>query len=144
MQRLGIPTTPHKKPHYCNKRTDVRLPKYSPELAEFIGIMLGDGHVSHFQVMVTLGTKEYPYVTYVQKLMEALFKVPATIAHKKSGHREVYIGSTTITNWLREMGLVSNKVAAQVGVPSWIFMKKKYMRPFIRGFFDTDGSIYNL
>lgn len=42
------------------------------------------------------------------------------------------------------MGLVSNKVKEQVGVPSWIFEETKYIKGFLRGFFDTDGSVYKL
>lgn len=144
MRRLGIETTPEKKLKYQNRRDDVRLPKQSVRLAEFLGIMLGDGHVSHFQAIVTLGTKELEYVQYVQALMEELFKVKATISVKKSGYRDVYIGSTLITKWLKDQGLVQNKVAAQVGVPAWIMTDTKYMRAFARGFFDTDGSVYNL
>lgn len=144
IRRLGIKTTPEKKLRYQNRRNDIQLPKQSIQLAEFFGIMLGDGHISHFQTIVTLGTKELPYVQYVQKLMQELFKVKATISVKKSGYRDVYIGSTLITKWLKEQGLVENKVAAQVGVPKWIMSDKKYMEAFARGFFDTDGSVYNL
>ena len=144
LQRLNIKTIPEKKLKYRNQRNDVLLPKRSAKLAEFLGIMLGDGHVSHFQTIVTLGTKELAYVRYVQTLMRHLFKVKATISTKNSGYRDVYIGSTLITKWLKEQGLVSNKVAAQVGVPEWIMSDIAYMRAFARGFFDTDGSVYNL
>lgn len=144
LRRLNIKTIPEKKLKYRNRRNDVQLPKRSAKLAEFLGIMLGDGHVAHYQTFVTLGTKELPYVRYVQKLMQTLFEVKATVSLKKSGHREVYIGSTLITKWLKKQGLVSNKVAAQVGAPKWIMTKKDYMRSFVRGFFDTDGSVYNL
>ena len=143
--RLGIPTARDQKPKACNRRKDVRLPDYSPDLAEFIGIMLGDGCLTHFQAMVTLGTKEYDYVVYVQGLMQKLFNVQATVmTNRKSGHHIVYIGSTAITSWLQDMGLVFNKVAAQVGVPKWVFEKEEYMQRFLRGFFDTDGSVYAL
>ena len=144
LRRLDIKTEPKKKLKFQNRRSDVRLPKQSVLLAEFLGIMLGDGHISHFQTIVTLGTKELAYVKYVQALMQELFKVKATISIKKSGYRDVYIGSTLITKWLKEQGLVENKVAAQVGVPKWIMSNKKYMEAFARGFFDTDGSVYNL
>lgn len=144
LRRLNIKTIPEKKIKYRNRRNDIKLPKRSVQLAEFLGIMLGDGHVAHYQTFVTLGTKELAYVRYVQTLMQNLFKVRATISLKKSGHREIYIGSTLITKWLKKHGLVSNKVKAQVGVPEWILSKKKYMRSFVRGFFDTDGSVYNL
>jgi DNA-binding transcriptional regulator WhiA len=144
LKRLGISTNPQGKLHYNNQRSDIVIPIESRQLAEFLGIMLGDGHISHFQAIVTLGTKEYPYVAYVQRLMTSLFGVEARIHEKKSGYRNVYIGSVQITDWLRKQGLVSDKVAAQVDVPSWIFNKSEYMRAFVRGFFDTDGSIYKL
>lgn len=144
LRRLDIKTIPEKKSKHRNKRNDIRLPRQSARFAEFLGIMLGDGHISHFQTVVTLGTKELAYVQYVQALMQYLFKVKATVSVKKSGYRDVYIGSTLITKWLKEQGLVQNKVAAQVGVPEWIMSDKKYMKAFARGFFDTDGSVYNL
>lgn len=143
--RLEIPVAPERKQKYCNQRTDVHIPEHSPDLAEFIGIMLGDGCLTHYQTMVTLGTKEFAYVKYVQSLMQKLFLVPATImTSKHSGYHVVYIGSTKITSWLQDMGLVFNKVAAQVDVPTWITTNDEYMTRFIRGFFDTDGSIYKL
>jgi DNA-binding transcriptional regulator WhiA len=144
LKRLDIPTNRLLKPGINNQRTNVKIPERSVLLAEFFGIMLGDGHVAQYQTFVTLGTKEYPYVCYVQKVMTELFGIKAHISTKKSDYHDVYIGSIEITKWLKDQGLVSNKVAAQVGVPPWIFSKPEYMRAFIRGFFDTDGSVYKL
>ncbi|MCF7898924.1 MAG: hypothetical protein K9L31_03165, partial [Candidatus Pacebacteria bacterium] len=46
--RLSIPITPEKKKKYLNKRTDIVIPKKkSKELAEIIGILLGDGSLTH-------------------------------------------------------------------------------------------------
>ena len=56
----------------------------------------------------------------------------------------MYIGSTKITKWLKAEGLVSNKVLAQVDAPKWLLSKPAYARAFVRGFFDTDGSVYKL
>ena len=144
LQRLDIKTNKQLKTRYLNRRNDVVIPKRSPKLAEFFGVMFGDGHVSHYQASVTLGTKELEYVKYVQLMMQNLFIVPATICVRKSGYRDVYIGSTQITSWLLSQGLVHNKVAAQVDIPPWIYMRQAYMKSFIRGFFDTDGSVYKL
>ena len=145
LKRLGISTCPERKPNYLRKRKDVRLPsEYSKELAEFLGIMLGDGHISKYQTIVTLGTKELDYVQYVAELMSRLFGVPATIIVEKNGYHDVYIGSIDLTRWLRGHGLVSNKVRDQVDVPGWITNDPEWMQAFIRGFFDTDGSIYRL
>ncbi len=143
--RLGIKTQPHLKKNYLKKRTDVKIPnKYSEDLAEFFGIMLGDGHVSHFQVVVSLGNKEEEYAKYVSLLIKKIFKTNVKISLRSNGYRDVYLGSVDITLWLLKQGLVSNKVKSQVGVPAWIFRKNNFMKRFLRGFFDTDGSVYKL
>lgn len=142
--RLKIPIAKERKLHYLNRRSDVSVPRYSPALAEFMGIMLGDGHISKFQVIVHLGTKEKSYARYVRGLFKSLFGVAGTIAVRRTCYRDVYIGSILLVRWLREQGLASNKVAAQVGPPKWIFRKRSFMNAFIRGMFDTDGSVYAL
>ena len=142
--RLGISTVRSRKIRFNNQRSDVRIPERSEKLAEFIGILLGDGHISHFQIMITLGTKEAPYAWHVRKLLQELLGGTPRIAKLASGHRTVYLGSTLATRWLRQEGLVQNKVASQVDVPPWIFERQEYMKAFVRGFFDSDGSVYSL
>ena len=144
--RLKIPIKPERKTHYLNKRSDITIPKHrSVDLAEFFGIMLGDGKLSHFQIAVTLGNKEATYAIYVASLFHQIFGVnPKIITDPKRGYRIVYLGSTKISNWLLTEGLVYNKVATQVDTPRWILNNKPYIKRFVRGFFDTDGSIYKL
>lgn len=145
MVRLGVKSIRHKKAGFNNKRNDITIPnKHSDELAEFLGILLGDGHITPTQVTVTLGTKEYEYVKYVAVLMQDLFGVKAKILLIKDGHHVVYIGSMEIVNWLLSMGLTRNKVRDQVDIPKWIFSRKSYMKNTLRGLWDTDGSIYSL
>lgn len=143
--RLNIKTQPHLKKNYLKKRGNVEIPKkYSEDLAEFFGIMLGDGHVSHFQVIVSLGNKEEKYTKYVRSLVIRIFKTKAKISLRSTGYRDVYLGSVAITSWLLKEGLVFNKVKSQVDIPRWIFKKPEFVKRFIRGIFDTDGSIYKL
>lgn len=145
MKRLKIKTTPHLKKNYLKKRNDIKIPnKYSENLAEFFGIMLGDGHISHFQIVVSLGNKEEKYAKHVSLLIKKIFKTKAKISLRNTGYRDVYLGSVDLTSWLFKKGLVSNKVKSQVNVPSWIFSKDEFMKGFLRGFFDTDGSVYKL
>lgn len=141
---LNIKTIRSKKLNYCNKRHDIKIPKYSIDLAEFFGIMLGDGKLSPTQILVTLGNKEKDYVFYVQNKFKSIFGAYAKISIRKTGYRDVYLGSVEISRWLKKEGLVYNKVKSQVDVPNWIFTKKSYCRAFVRGFFDTDGSVYKL
>ncbi len=145
LQRLNIPSNPQNKKGYLKKRTDLIIPPcYSNELAEFFGIMLGDGHISKYQIVVTLGNKEMSYAKYIVLLMQKLFKSKPKIAIRKKGYKDVYLGSVDLSRWLLKQGLVHNKVKAQVDVPEWIFSKKEFMESFVRGFFDTDGSVYAL
>ena len=51
--RLGISSLRARKPRYNNIRDDLLIPKYSEDLAEFTGILLGDGHLNPTQVTVT-------------------------------------------------------------------------------------------
>lgn len=142
--RLGIPSLRKQKPRYNNQRNDIVIPKtYSVELAEFIGALLGDGHISQTQVTVTLGTKDL-YVPYVRQLIQRIFGIAPGVTVNKLGHQTVYFGSTAAVRWLREMGLVFNKVKEQVGIPAWIKSDKNFMRAALRGLYDTDGSVYRL
>ena len=143
--RLGIKTQPFLKKNYLKKRTDVKIPnKYSEDLAEFFGIMFGDGHVSHFQVVVSLGNKEEKYAKYIRLLIKKIFKTNVKISLRNNGYRDIYLGSVDVISWLLRQGLVHNKVKSQVDVPLWIFSKNNFMQGFLKGFFDTDGSVYKL
>lgn len=140
LQYFSIPSNPKFK-----RRQDVRLPQIrTVDLAEFFGVMLGDGHLTHFQISVTLGTKELAYAEYIVDLIKSIFKVKPKIAFRKTGCKDVYLGSVEITGWLMKEGLVYNKGRSQVDIPRWIFRKKEFMRRCIRGLFDTDGSVYKL
>lgn len=86
LQRLKIPTHPEKKSGYLNYRKEIFLPHIrSAKLAEFFGVMLGDGHVSHFQTIITLGNKEIAYVEYVCSLIEDLFSVRPKVGVRSTG-----------------------------------------------------------
>ncbi|MFA6536765.1 MAG: LAGLIDADG family homing endonuclease [Candidatus Paceibacterota bacterium] len=148
--RLKIPINRHLKKGYNNTSRRVEIPDmYSAKVAEFFGIMFGDGHISPTQVIVTLGTKELEYVKYVCNLIRDIFKTTPKVFIRRSNYRDsqyrnVYFGSVLAVKWLEKRGLVSNKVEEQVAAPKWIFSQKRFTEAFLRGFFDTDGSVYRL
>lgn len=142
--RLNVPIDRSKKQKHNNRRSDIVLPnRYSDTLAEFIGILLGDGHLTPTQVTVTLGTKD-EYVDFVKDMVSKLFRIQSKYMTAPQNAHIVYFGSTVAVKWLLSMGMVFNKVKQQVDVPSWIFSKKNYMRAAVRGLMDTDGSVYLL
>lgn len=143
--RLGIKPNRSGKRGFNNKRHDLFIPhSHSVDLSEFIGVLLGDGHITPTQVTVTLGNKEISYVMRVAELINNIFKISAKIIKSRAGYHVIYFGSTDAVRWLLAMGLVFNKVKNQVDIPKWIFSKDEYLMGFLRGFFDTDGSIYKL
>ena len=145
LKKLNIKTNPSKKTKFRNRRNDVQIPiKHSEDLAEIFGILLGDGHISKSQVLVNLGSKEKSYSNYVQMLFEKVFKCKVSQSTRKSGYSDVYIGSVELVSWFKKHGMVQHKVKSQVDCPLWIQKNKKYAKRFIRGFFDTDGSVYKL
>lgn len=142
--RLGIHPLRSQKLRYNNRRNDIVIPDtHSPRLAEFIGILLGDGSLTPTQVTVTLGKKD-KYADYVCDLIHSLFGIAPKIIFDKNDNLTVYFGSTVAVRWLLGMRLVFNKVKEQVNIPRWILSNKDFMRAALRGLFDTDGSVYRL
>ena len=112
--------------------------------------MLGDGHISPTQIIITLNNNEITYIKYVKFLIKKLFNATPHLCktHGKNTTRsnvsDIYVGSVDMVKYFLNMGLVSNKVRFQVDIPKWIKINKKFVVGFLRGFFDTDGSIYKL
>lgn len=150
LKQLNFPSLRHLKKGFNNTTRKVIIPNsYSIDLAEFFGIMLGDGHISPTQIIVTLGTKELEYVSHVSEIMEKVFATKPSIftrpaPNRNDKYRNVYFGSVVLVRWLLKEGLVHDKAKEQVDIPRWIFLNENYMKAFVRGFFDTDGSIYKL
>lgn len=123
-----------------NGLKEVVLPSHGSEFAEFIGICLGDGCISGYQVSVTLNKHaDSDYIPYVYDLMKKLFPgVRVSLIEKVKDHAiDVRLYSKTVVTFLQEMGIVSNRKK----IPAWIYEKESYKKACVRGLFDTEGSI---
>ncbi|MEX0877671.1 MAG: hypothetical protein WDZ40_02275 [Candidatus Spechtbacterales bacterium] len=124
----------------------IKKPKYSKSLAEFVGIMLGDGGISNQQVTVTLHSKDdKKYGVYVKNLMENLFGVYVGIHERKDANACIYAVSRVelVRFCENNLGLVrGNKIKKQVDIPKWIMGDKDFEIACLRGLVDTDGSIF--
>lgn len=122
-------------------------PKRSAELAEFIGIVLGDGSISKTQVVITLhSVDDESYARYVRASIKKLFAVvPGTFAHKTARAMSIYISRSGLVEWLvGAQGLkVGNKVKQQVDVPAWIKDRLSFSVACVRGLMDTDGCVFH-
>lgn len=118
--------------------------RITTELAEFMGIMLGDGSLSKFQASIALNTiADKDYVKFVEKLGIKLFSDKPTISDKKDCHAtDVRFSGIKLVEYLIRHGLrTGNKVKNQVGVPKWVFKQKQYKIACLRGLMDTDGCV---
>jgi hypothetical protein len=129
----------------CVKRKEIARPDFSPLLAEFAGIMLGDGRIANYQISVSLNSEtDAGYSKFVIRIIKALFDIDSFIFYQKhSNSLDVVASSRNLVEYLCKIGLQEgNKVAHQVDVPAWIFDDEKYMRSCLRGLMDTDGGVY--
>jgi hypothetical protein len=134
-----------------SKKT-IQIPHKNEHLAEFIGVMLGDGGIYEnktvSQIRITGNSeKELKYfMNFLEPMIENLFAVLPVISCRKSEKTIVLrINSVETTKFLISCGLLSgNKVKNQVGIPQWIKNEKSLMKACLRGLIDTDGSIYRM
>lgn len=123
----------------------IHKPKKSNELAELVGIMLGDGNISKYQVKVFLNLiDDIEYAEYVSKLFNFLFKVNSSIyKFPKHTTAEVVVSRKKLVKFLNSLGLpIGNKIRQKINIPSWIKDNPDFRKWCIRGLFDTDGCVY--
>lgn len=123
-------------------------------LAEFIGIMLGDGSIGiydtragnrikeHWVLKVTLDSRNKNYINYVAKLIGKVLE-EKPIIYKKSDCNAVDIcifKRNKISYVLNEIGLKISPKWNRMEIPPQ-FMKKEFYPSILRGLFDTDGSV---
>lgn len=127
-------------------RKKIRCPRNSELLAEFIGMMIGDGGVRNkHQITISYNWKEdCAYALYIQKIVKNLFDISSSkYIRDKLGSADIIVTGRNLIEFLETKGIKKgNKVVNQIDVPSWIFENKKYQVACLKGLFDTDGSIY--
>jgi hypothetical protein len=131
--------------HIFHRKLIVK-PGKSVELAEFAGILMGDGGISDRQVTITLhDTDDKEYSKFVIKLAEKIFGVKPSVYHSsKDSVNDIVISRTELVKFLTEkVGLPKgNKVKQQFDIPAWIKGDRKFRVACVRGLFDTDGSVF--
>src|SRR3989344_1662288 len=121
-----------------------RKPRQSTDLAEFFGIMIGDGGMTDYQIIITLHhTDDLAYSKFVIHLIKKLFDVSPKIYHRpKISVNNIAISRSRLIVYLKIFGLVTgNKIKQQLDIPDWIKNRAPFLKACIRGLVDTDGCI---
>ena len=127
--------------------------KNDQELAEFIGIMLGDGHINsklYRQQISFNGIDENKYMHYVKNKIILMYGIKPNESWERDKRNAtgkekgmlLYIDNKSLFEDLISHGLKpGNKTKNQVSVPNWIKSDENFTIACLRGLFDTDGSI---
>ncbi len=135
---------------------NISLPPESVMLAEFYGIMLGDGNltvikdykIGVYQIRIIGDSrydKEYLF-KYVKPLIENLFSIKIKIFKQNNKNAVFLVGtSKKLTEFLQTKGFKpGDKIRNLLDIPLWIKNNPDYLRACLRGLYDTDGSVYRL
>lgn len=139
----------------------ITIPKESEELAEFYGIMLGDGNAHKtgfyksrndkrgtYMIRVVGDSRydEYYLFNYIKFLIEKLFDIK-THSGKFKKQNAIYIEahSYRLIEFLESKDFKSgNKIKNKLGIPYWIYKNDSYLKACLKGLIDTDGSIHRM
>ena len=115
------------------------------DLAELIGVILGDGNLSKYDrtesIRVVCHSAKVRYIKHIVMLMERVFdKKPSIQKRKKENAVTIVI---YMCNLSKRLGIpLGNKIKNNVKVPAWIKRKKSYIISCLKGLFETDGCFH--
>jgi len=129
------------------KMNKVKLPELNEELAEFMGIIAGDGYLfkknNRGFGIVGNPKKDMPYFLKIQKMAKNLFNKDIKIFERSRGLRTVVYSNNIFDFLTKEYGLPFGKgKCCRIFIPEKIIKNTKLTNSFIRGIVDTDGSIF--
>src|SRR3989344_9260859 len=136
----------------------VTLPTNLDEsLAEFLGIIVGDGHVGHYpekdeygkikfirrDVKIACNKNEEEYIKYIMQLSHKLFNIELKRMQDTAPNCIVLrMHSKGIVHFLSDCGIPLNKKTNIVSIPPAIKRARKEVKcAFLRGLVDTDFAV---
>jgi len=124
-------------------------------LAEFIGAFVGDGCLSCYKRSDRNGNieeiqftgsweKDSPYyLEIIQPIVRENFNVSGNIKHRKDDDTVRFrITNKKVISFLRNLGFNFGPKATIVKIPDKILNDPSLHKSFLRGLFNTDGTIY--
>ena len=124
--------------------------KPSKELAEFIGILTGDGYLNYYpyqskyllEIAGDSRLDKHYLNSYVKNLIKRLFNIESSF-FIRNDQNSMYLRliSKGLVTYLIKIGFKKGK-KEQIGIPKWITSNRNYMVSFLKGVADTDFSIH--
>lgn len=135
---------------------NIKIPEKNEELAEFWGIMLGDGNIQKvknykigtYNINITghsILDKDY-LLDFVRPLVEKMFLVNGRFYYAKNAKAlHLCFDGRKIVEFFEKGGYKSgDKIKNQSTIPDWIKENPQFLAACLRGLHDTDGTFYKL
>lgn len=129
----------------ANKQTKkIIIPKDNEDVAEILGVILGDGHLERKTLTITGNSYEIEHYNYLKNKIKNIFGLDSTISKiKKHNSIQLKVHSVELIKFLIANSFVlGNKIKNKESLPRWIFEREEFIYGTLRGLFDTDGGIY--
>lgn len=125
-------------------RLPIRIPPRNSDLAEFIGIMIGDGGITPYKISITTDkVADAEYILFLSKFIFKLFNIIPKIYKLKARAINIVINRRDLVLFCEKSGLkVGNKLKQNLDIPAWIKKNKEFCKSCIRGLVDTDGCFF--
>jgi len=113
------------------------------DLAELIGVVLGDGHIGKFPrsecLRITGNSNNPGFIDRYARLLKTVFGKEASVARVKSSN------ATTITIYEKHISRrlnipTGNRKDIHAPVPRWILKERKFIIRYLRGLYEAEGS----
>jgi len=125
----------------------IKIPRFSKKLAEFTGIVMGDGSLTKYQLQLCFHKKDDKlYAEFVKNLIENIFKVPVSICYLKDEMAmKLVVSRKKLVEFCNtELMLpIGDKLRNRLDVSDWIKNNIEFQKACMRGLIDTDGCIFN-
>lgn len=125
--------------------------KKNKQLAELVGIILGDGSfyvkLPMAELDIAFNIYEEDYIKYVKNLLESIIKTKVYKKYQIKQHcLHLRICKRTIVLALLKVSIIKpgSKIIKKVKIPKWILSKKDLLKYCLRGLIDTDGSVFRM
>lgn len=117
--------------------------KKDGDLAELIGVVLGDGHIERFprteRLLIFSNSNNKGFVKRYTRLVETIFQ-KKTYVYEQNGQNCTRI-SLYEKNISKRLGIpTGSRKDIVVTVPAWILRKRAHVLRYLRGLYEAEGS----
>lgn len=140
--KIKIPFKKILKTVYLKK--EIKIPQLNEELSEILGALNGDGYLGKkpYEICITGSKLENEYFSYLKRILEKSFNLNFKISYQENRIRIRSYSKELILFLNKQYNLPIGRKTGNLMIPFRLKKNKNFLRAYLRGLFDTDGSIY--